>query len=165
MRWRGVVAVGVVFAFAMVGLRAVGDEKLKEGTFLPTGLRITPDAARGSIFQPLNPGLAFDPAFTVGQAVSTVISPDGKTLLILTSGYNVQNFTSGPKKGQPNPEEANEYVFVLDISGAKPVQKQVLQVRNTLDGIAFNPSGTEFYVSGGPDDDAALIDRGLVSDR
>ena len=153
-RCREAVAVAVLFVFVLAALSAAkaSDEKLKEGTFLPTGVRITPDAARGSIFQPLNPGLVFDPAFTVGQAVTTTISPDGKTLLILTSGFNTQNFTSGPKKGEANPAEANEYVFVFDISSGKPVQKQVLQLPNALDGLAFNPSGTEFYVSGGPDD-------------
>src|SRR5437870_13543114 len=71
------------------------DPVLERGTFIPTGLHITPSAAPGSSFQRLNPGLSFDPSFTVGQAVTTAISPEGKTLLILTSGYNSQNFTSG----------------------------------------------------------------------
>jgi YVTN family beta-propeller protein len=150
-RWRNT---AVLLVFVLGGLAAAfgADEELKEGTFLPTGVRITPDAARGSIFQPLNPGLSFDLGFTVGQAVSTALSYDGKTLLILTSGFDTQNFTSGPEKGQPNPAEANEYVFVFDVSAAKPVQKQVLQVPNALDGIAFSPNGSKFYVSGGPDD-------------
>jgi YVTN family beta-propeller protein len=123
-----------------------------EGTFVPTGLHITPEAARGSIFQPLNPGLASDPNFTVGQAVTTAISPDGKTLLILTSGYNKQDFTSGPDKGKKNPAESNEYIFVFDISSKKPVQRQVLQIPNAFDGLAFSPTGKEFYATGGPDD-------------
>jgi|SRR5437016_2214357 len=71
------------------------EDGIKKGTFIPTGVHITPSAAPGSSFQALNPGLSFDPSFTVGQAVTTAISPDGKTLLILTSGYNSQNFTSG----------------------------------------------------------------------
>lgn len=65
-------------------------------SIVPTGVTITPSAAPGASFQPLNPSLSFDPGFTVGQAVTTAVSPDGKTLLFLTSGYNSQNFTSGP---------------------------------------------------------------------
>src|SRR6266481_714413 len=134
------------------------DDDLKKGTFVPTGVRITPSAAPGSSFQALNPGLSFDPNFTVGQAVTTATSPDGNTLLILTSGYNSQNFTSGPNKGNTNPDESNEYIFVFDISGGKPLQTQVLQVPNAFDGLAFNPSGKEFYVSGGPDDNVHFYD-------
>jgi DNA-binding beta-propeller fold protein YncE len=148
-----------VFAVLWVQASAAPAElDKKTGTLLPTGVRITPDAARGSIFQPLNPGLPSDPNFTVGQAVTTVVSPDGKTLLILTSGYNRQNFTSGPNKGKRNPADSNEYIFVFDIGSDKPVQKQVLQIPNAFDGMAFNPSGKEFYVTGGPDDNVHFYD-------
>src|SRR5690348_9532916 len=54
----------------------------------PSGLRITPMAAAGARFSRLNPGLPGFPGYVAGQAVTTVTSPDGKTLLILTSGYN-----------------------------------------------------------------------------
>jgi YVTN family beta-propeller protein len=169
MIWKGLTcrpSVGVsALALSVLGIlsvthsaaKAVGDDKA-QGEFLPTGVRITPAAAKGSIFQALNPGLVSDPSFTVGQAVSTAVSPDGRTLLILTSGYNSQNFTSGPNAGRTNPAESNEYIFVFDISGRKPLQMQALQVSNAFDGLAFNPSGKEFYVSGGPDDNVAFFD-------
>jgi YVTN family beta-propeller protein len=155
-----------LFALAVLGLFCVvgptasraDDDKLKGGTFIPTGVQITPDAAPGSTFQPLNPGLSVDPSFTVGQAVTTTVSPEGRTLLILTSGYNKEAFTSGPSQGKSNPAEGNEYIFVFDISGSKPLQNQVLQVPNAFDGIAFNPSGTGFYVTGGPDDNVHFFD-------
>src|SRR3984893_16358446 len=147
----------VISIGAVISVKA-DDDDLKKGTFIPTGVQITPSAASGSSFQALNPGLSFDPSFTVGQAVTTAISPSGTTLLILTSGYNSQNFTSGPNKGNTNPDESNEYIFVFDISGRKPLQTQVLQVPNAFDGLAFNPSGKEFYVSGGPDDNARFYD-------
>src|SRR5256886_726369 len=134
------------------------DPVLERGTFIPTGLHITPSAAPGSSFQRLNPGLSFNPSFTVGQAVTTAISPDGHTLLILTSGYNSQNITSGPNLGNTNPDESNEYIFVFDISGGKPLETQVLQVPSAFDGLAFNATGKEFYVSGGPDDDVHFYD-------
>jgi len=148
------VLLGVVLATNLTTKAAVDDPP----TFIPTGVFITPDAAPGSTFQPLNPGLPFDPSFVVGQAVTTTVSPDGKTLLILTSGYNSQNFTSGPNEGSPNPAESNEYIFVFDISGAKPLQMQVLQVPNAFDGIVFNPSGKEFYVTGGTSDNVHFYD-------
>src|SRR6266852_329057 len=147
----------VISIGAVISAKA-DDDDLKKGTFIPTGVQITPSAAPGSSFQALNPGLVSDPKFTVGQAVTTVISPNGNTLLILTSGYNSQNFTSGPNLGNTNPDESNEYIFVFDISGGKPLQTQVLQVPNAFDGLAFNPSRKEFYVSGGPDDNVHFYD-------
>jgi DNA-binding beta-propeller fold protein YncE len=133
------------------------DDAAEKGEFIPTGVRITPTAAKGSIFEPLSPDIPADRAFTAGQAVTTLLSPDGKTLLILTSGYNRQHFTSGPQAGRNNPDESREYVFVYDVTGARPVKKQVLQVPNAFDGLAFHPSGAEFYVSGGPDDNVHVF--------
>src|SRR6266852_2712431 len=147
----------VINICAVVSARA-GDDDIKKGTFIPTGAQITPAATPGSLFQALNPGLSFDPGFTVGQAVTTAISPNGNTLLILTSGYNSQNFTSGPNEGNTNPAASNEYIFVFDISGGKPAQTQVLQVPNAFDGLAFNSTGKEFYASGGPDDNVHFYD-------
>jgi hypothetical protein len=124
-------------------------------TFVPTGMRITPTAAKGSVFQSLNPGLLNYPDFVVGQTVATTISPDGKTLLILTSGYNLNNDASG----NFDPSASPEYVFVYDLSkSGSPQQKQVLQVPNTYNGIAWNPNGTEFYVSGGVNDNVHVYD-------
>jgi DNA-binding beta-propeller fold protein YncE len=140
----------LVFGVFLTAARAADND---DAQFIPTGVQITPSAAPGSIFQSLNPGLSFDPGFTVGQAVTTTLSPDGRTLLILTSGYNSQNFPSGPNAGSTNPAESNEYVFVYDVTGRRPLLQQVLQVPNAFDGLAWNPSGAEFYVSGGPDDD------------
>ena len=137
------------------------DDRLTKGEFIPTGVFITPTSATGSVFQPLNPGLLGDPSFTVGQAVTTAISPNGQTLLILTSGYNSQNFTSGPNEGQTDPAESNEYIFVYDLSGGSPFKQQVLQIPNAFDGLAWNPNGAEFYATGGPDDNIHVFDKGI----
>jgi DNA-binding beta-propeller fold protein YncE len=115
----------------------------------PAGQALTPTAAPGAIFQALNPDLPGDPTFTAGQASALALSPDGKTLLILTSGFN-RNF--GPD-GPMIPERSNEYVFVYDVSGAPPVKRQVLTPPNTFLGIAWAPAGDRFYVSGGVSDD------------
>jgi DNA-binding beta-propeller fold protein YncE len=114
----------------------------------PTGQLLTPTAAPGAIFQPLNPDLPDDPAFTAGQASAVALSPDGRTLLILTSGYNR---TVGPD-GHFIPARSNEYVFVWDVSGAAPVKRQAIPVANTFLGLAWAPGGDRFFVSGGVDD-------------
>lgn len=112
-------------------------------------MSITPLAPRGVVFQALNPGLPTLPDFKAGMAATTVLSPDGRTLLALTSGFN-QNLDAS---GNVDPATSNEYVFVYDVSGKQPQQTQVLQiVTNAFDGLAWRPDGQEFYVSGGPDD-------------
>ncbi len=123
-----------------------------------TGQRITPLLPRGAKFEPLNPGLKDFPQYAAGQAVSMVVSPDKKTLLILTSGYNRLNPASGRRSGQRANTDSNEYVFVFDIANKIPSQSQVLQVPNTYAGIAFDPNGRTFYVTGGVDDNIHIFD-------
>ena len=91
----------VVIAFMLAGshVAASGASKLVEGELLHTGMRITPTAAPGSVFQTLNPDLPGLPDFVAGQAVSTALSPDGRTLLVLTSGYNRMNGPTGSRRG------------------------------------------------------------------
>ncbi len=125
-----------------------------------TGQTLTPLAPRNSRFEPLNPNLPDNPTYTAGQAVTTATSPDGKTLLILTSGYNLVNYSSGPKAGQQNNADSNEYVFIYDISQPLPRKSQVIQVPNTYAGITFDPNGTSFYVSGGDNDNLHIYTRG-----
>ncbi len=115
---------------------------------LPTGQTATPTAASGAIFQSLNPDLPGLPGFVAGQASAMALSPDGRTLLILTSGYNRN---SGPD-GKIVPGFSMEYVFVYDVSEPAPRKVQVLQIANTFLGLAWAPSGQRFYVSGGVDD-------------
>ncbi len=115
---------------------------------MPSGQFITPLAPPGASFVQLNPGLRDFPSYTVGQAVKTVLSPDGNTLLVLTSGFNRLNDAQGHRI----PADSNEYVFVFDVSKGNLQQKQVLQVPNTFLGLAFAPDGQHFYVSGGLDD-------------
>ncbi len=123
-----------------------------------TGQQITPTAPRGARFQSLNPGLTDFPQYLAGQAVTSVVSPDKRTLLVLTSGYNLLNAASGPKLGNQIDADSNEYVFIYSIANKLPVKKQVLQVPNTYSGIVFDPSGTTFYVSGGNNDDVHVFD-------
>src|SRR5262245_47401112 len=132
-----------------------GEAAAVPGELLPTGAYITPTAAEGAIFQALNPDLPSNPDFVAGQAVTTAVSPDGQTLLILTSGYNRNNAADG----RHIPGESNEYVFVYDISEHVPVKRQILQVPNTFNGIAWHPNGQTFYVAGGVDDTVHVFGR------
>jgi len=119
-------------------------------------VNITPFAVPGSQFVTLNPGLKDFPSYVAGQAVTSVVSPNHKTLLVLTSGYNQLDNSSGDFV----PADSTEFVFVFDISHRAPVQTQVVKVPNTYAGIVFDPSGTTFYVSGGVDDDVHIFDLG-----
>jgi DNA-binding beta-propeller fold protein YncE len=132
--------------------------------YLPNlGQQITPQAPQGSRFEPLNPDLVdanalYLAGWQAGQAASTVVSPDHKTLLVLTSGYN-RVYTTAPSLPYPwNVPDSNEYVFIYDISTSTPVKKQVLQIANTYFGIAFDPGGKAFYVAGGPSDNLHIFD-------
>ncbi len=139
--------------------RCDDDDKPAPAQVIPnTNQRLTPLVSAGARFMPLNPELKDFPQFVASGAVTTVVSPDKKTLLILTSGYNRLNATSGPKPGQRIDADSNEYVFVYDISNRMPVKKQVIQVPNTYNGIAFDPSGKTFYAAGGVDDNVHIYD-------
>ena len=116
---------------------------------LPTGEFLTPTAATGSTFQTLNPGLPDYPNFRPDGAIATALSPDGKTLLVMTSGYNTLN----DPQGNLAADGGAEYIFVFDVSNPRqPAQKQILRPANTFAGLVWAPDGSKFYASGGNDD-------------
>jgi YVTN family beta-propeller protein len=131
---------------------------------LPTGVAITPDAAPGARLLELDPHVAGAPELRAGGAVASALSPDGKTLLVLTSGYN-RTYDAG---GRLRPEASTEHVFVYDVpvgrAGDGPDDReareiQVLSVPNAFGGIAFHPGGARFFVGGGSDDVVRTYDR------
>ena len=136
------------------------------GNLLPDGFYITPTAAPGSISMDLATGLRPDGTANAGYAVTTALSPDGSALLILTSGWNTQFFLQDPVispilwnaldpvTGLPTSTTTPnaEWVFVFDVRGSKPVQKQLINVPNTYHGLQWDPLGARFYVSAGVDD-------------
>jgi YVTN family beta-propeller protein len=159
--WRsalaGVSATALFLASVGLGPAACAQLNSGQAQILSTNQTITPLAPRGATYEALNPKVADAPDYTVGQAVTTVVSPDGKTLLVLTSGFNLWAYPDGPKRGKMNPAASSEWVFVFDISSGAPVQKQAIAVPNTYSGIAFSPDGAEFYVSGGDDDNVHIF--------
>ncbi|MBN1313951.1 MAG: beta-propeller fold lactonase family protein [Anaerolineales bacterium] len=119
------------------------------------GQQISPLAPQDSRFETMNPDLSDNPDWLAGQAVTTVVSPDKRTMLVLTSGFNrVYRTDDTPDAFGTyfNWPDSQEYVFIYDISTDRPVKKQVVQVPNTYSGIAFDPSGAAFYVSSGMGD-------------
>jgi len=62
---------------------------------LPTGQYVTPTLVTGANLQFLNPHLANYPDFVAGIASRSAVSPDGRTLLIGTNGYNSLNDATG----------------------------------------------------------------------
>ncbi|BAY41513.1 hypothetical protein NIES2111_59090 (plasmid) [Nostoc sp. NIES-2111] len=159
-----VVVSSVQIVTAQLATSRVGD--LPEGgALLPTGQVITPAAAPGSTFDRLATGLRSDNNADAAEAVTTALSPDGKTLLVLTSGYNLnfRNQNTGanltypvldPVTGQPTATTTRkaEWVFVFDVSSGKLVKRQQINIPNTYNGLAWAKDGSRFYVSGGIDD-------------
>src|SRR3569623_2546467 len=103
------IGTAIAAGWALAG--AVAAQPLQTGEPTPTGFAITPTAAAGAQFQALNPDLPGLPQFTAGQASAVALSPDGRTLLILTSGFNRM---LGPD-GKAIRDQSSEYVFVYDV--------------------------------------------------
>ncbi|GAC1310389.1 MAG: alkaline phosphatase family protein [Vulcanimicrobiaceae bacterium] len=131
---------------------------------IPTGQFITPTSAPGSTFFPFSTGLRPDDNADAAEAVATALSPDGTTMLVLTSGYN-QNFRTvagapivhpvlDPISGAPSAVTTpkSEWVFVYDVTGPTPTKIQQIGIPDTYNGIVWDPSGKRFFVSGGISD-------------
>jgi hypothetical protein len=117
----------------------------------PPGLYVTPKVLANAVQQDLNPGLPKYPNFVAGQAVKAVVSPDGKTLAILTAGMN-SLFDS---TGVVDKAASTQFLFLYDISGANktsPVLKQVIQQLNAHVGLVWAPDSQTLYAAGGCDD-------------
>jgi YVTN family beta-propeller protein len=122
------------------------------------GQSITPLATTGSSFQFLDTGMVITDPFDAqvppvewlaGYGASSAVSPDGNTLLVLTSGYN--RVFQGPFP-LFDPLYSSEYVFIYNIQSGAPVFQQAVPIPNTYHGIVWDPSSTAFYVSGGMGD-------------
>src|SRR5499425_1039303 len=134
----------------------------------PPGLFITPTALPNASQQVLSPGLALPyfatnyPNFVAGEAVKAAVSPDGKTLAILTAGQNSLYFPNTCEPGTANcavgkldTSASTQFLFLYDISGANktsPVLKQVIQQPNAHVGLVWSPDGKTLYAAGGCDD-------------
>ncbi len=148
MRWKTRLPVLIVAAAIAPSWAPAPAVAAPDASLMPSGQIITPTAAAGAVFQPLNPGLPSHPDYLAGQAISIAISPDRRTLLVLTSGYNTLRTATGAK----DMDASSEFVFVYDIAGHAPALRQVLPLPTAYAGIAFSPDGQRFYVGSGGGD-------------
>lgn len=131
--------------------------------YVPTGQVITATAAPGSTFYPLHTGLRPDTNADAAEAVTTALSPNGKKLLVLTSGYNKNFYTTtgtpitipvlDPTTGTPSSTrvQQHEWVFVFDITAHLPRKVQQIPIPNTYHGLVWSDDD-HFLVSAGIDD-------------
>jgi hypothetical protein len=114
----------------------------------PPGQIITPTALPQAVQQVLNPGLINYPNFVAGEAIKEAVSPDGKTLAILTAGMN-SLFDSN---GNVDTAASTQSLFRYDISGANkthPALRRVIQQPNAHAGLVWSPNGQMLYAAGG----------------
>ena len=127
-----------IAALAAVGFVLPDSAARASPILLSSGQAITPTAAAGAVYSTLHRG----------GAISLEVSPDRRTLLVLTSGYNMFRGSAG-----------GEAVLVYDIAAHAPVQRQVLRISTAYAGIAFAPDGNSFYVGTGGGDSVLRYTR------
>src|SRR5262245_27696060 len=157
--FRAVLMLGVVATLTTIGAPQKPRHPSIVGPKVASGARITPTAAPGSVFEELDPEIAEDRTIRANNGVTTATSPDGRTLLVLTSGYNLWELPAGSTPSFV----ADEYIFVYDISAGPPVKKQVIRIPNTFMGMVWDPSGERFYVAGGVNDNVHVYAKNGLS--
>jgi YVTN family beta-propeller protein len=118
---------------------------------LATGQFVTATAIPDAVQQFLNPRLPAYPNFVAGEAVRSRLSPDGRTLAVITAGQNSLYKTNG-SVDVPN---STQYIFLYDVTGehkAQPALVQVIKQVNAHVGLVFAPDGNTLYAAGGADD-------------
>jgi WD40 repeat protein len=153
LRSRGLTTAATTLMLLNTRLPASEVNTQSKPIFVTSGQEITPTAAPGSLLQYLNPGLADFPKYLATGGITTAVSPDGNTLLVLTAGYNNLDDSSG----NLITTDSQEYIFVFDISTGSPKQKQVLTLPNSYTGIAFEPNSQTFLAAGGVDDNVHIF--------
>jgi len=120
-----------------------------DGEWLPTGQTVTPTAAPGSFLEVLGGDRP------VGQATSLARSPDGRTLAVLTSGFN----RHAQPDGEMDVARSLETLFIYDLASGRALLRQAMPLPNTFVGLAFAADGQHLYVSGGRDDVVHVFGR------
>lgn len=123
---------------------------------LPTGQLLTPLAAPGARFEPLTARVGPVPDYQADGAAAIAVRPDGREMLVLTSGFNRH---VGPD-GKIMPAQSGQYVFRYAIDAKGSHWLQTLIVPNSYSGVAWLPDGTGFVVGGGVDDVVHVYRRG-----
>jgi YVTN family beta-propeller protein len=141
------------FIIAAAILLSAGAALAAEETWLPTGQTVTPLAVPGARFDPLSLELAVVGKQVAGFAVTTQLAPDGRTLFVLTSGYNQWRDPTG----KVVPEASTEHIFVYDVANGTPRFLEAVPIANAFGGMALSADGTTLYVGGGADDSVLTL--------
>ena len=144
--------------FALLALALAGPalgQPYPEGQPLPTGQRLTPTAVPGARFDPLTVGIGPNPAYVADGAAAIALSPNGREMLVLTSGFNRFNGADG----KIDPTQSVQYVLRYRLGPLRAERTQTLSVADSFGGIAWRPDGQGFVVGGGVDDTARLFTR------
>jgi DNA-binding beta-propeller fold protein YncE len=147
------VVLGAVVSNAALAQHATG---APAPVALPTGQSITPLAAPGAHYTPLVTRVGPHPDTVADGAAAVAASPDGRTLLVLTSGFNRFN----NQDGSLDAPQSQQYIFVYGMSGGGATWRQSIPIPNAFFGLAWRPDGRGFYVSGGVDDAIVAFERG-----
>ncbi|MFP3569709.1 beta-propeller fold lactonase family protein [Paraburkholderia sp. SIMBA_030] len=143
---------GVIMSAVLLAAQSHADNLSAVDTArVPSGQSITPLVVHGAVQQYLNPGLPAHPNFVAGEAVRSQLSPNGKTLAIITAGQN----SLYNADGSVDTANSTQYIFLYDVSGAnktRPQLQQVIQQTNAFVGLVFSHDGNTLYATGGKDD-------------
>lgn len=137
-------SIGVAVATLAFAALAQAEDKL----WLPTGQSVTPLAAPGSDFAPLNVELPVVGKAIAGGGMTTVLSPDGHALFLLTAGFNRWL----DQTGKPVVEASSQHLLVYDVTGGAPTLRQDIHVADSYSGIALSTDAKALFVAGGSDD-------------
>ena len=135
-------------AVALLAPAALAGGQTPPGQPLPTGQTLTPLAAPGARFEALVAHVGPNPAYVADGGAAIAVSPNGREMLVLTSGFNRFNGADGKLVEA----QSGQYIFryAVDPHGSRWIQ--TLTVANSYGGIAWRPDGRGFVVGGGVDD-------------
>lgn len=147
---------------------------------VPTGQTISTNVIAGATFTNMTVTIPSLTNPTVGPdgAIQSALNPaDGKTLVVMTSGYNTYDTTTGASlPAAYNGVNGPEYIYVFDTtkptapvrnmnplgqSGSSPAA--ALTPQDTFQGLVWSPDGTKLYVSGGTDADVLVYNFNLAT--
>ncbi len=147
---------------------------------VPSGQTIRTNAIPGATFTNMTVTIPTLSNPTVGPdgAIQSALNPaDGKTLVVMTSGYNTYDTTTGASApASYNNVVGPEYIFVFDTTNpTAPVRNMnpmgqtgtspaaALTPQDTFQGLIWSHDGTKLYVSGGTDGDVLVYNFNLTT--
>lgn len=160
------------FLIASLCVLTAAAQRTPSGDVLPTGQTIAPLAAPGAQLTRLQTGLREDGDADASGAMSLSVSPDGSTLLVLTSGYNTEySQPDGTPIRFPVPDPVTgatssvtspltQWIFVFRVAPDGGLQlAQHIAIPDAFVGLAWGPDDRRFYVSCGIDDRIAVYEK------